>query len=73
MMASVFSLSLRERAGVRGSRLRSKTPPDPQKPGSGWEGAALQDPLTPAPSRGEREKVAALLPASMGRQRMLEA
>ncbi len=52
------SLSLRERAGVRGSRSRALN--NQPEPGPAREGAALARPLTPALSRREREQIVAL-------------
>ena len=49
---ALVSLSLRERAGVRGSRLRSGARPMPLDQGRSRPKAALSRPLTPALSRG---------------------
>ena len=54
--AALSSLSLRERGGVRGSWVPSRTPDALPGPGFCGPGSALEGPLTPALSRREREQ-----------------
>ncbi len=53
---ALCSLSLRERAGVRGSWLRSGEPPELLARSHASASAAPEDPLTPTLSQREREK-----------------
>jgi hypothetical protein len=61
----LFSLSLRERAGVRGSWLRSGARWRCKDTALAWERAALAASLTPALSRREKEQQAYCIPASV--------